>query len=273
MSDLFLDYDPIAVEYNQRYPAQRPTQRGLVLLDLAKQIKAENILEMGSGTGFWLNLLYQVSNELYGLDYSAGMIDQARKQPAPLKLTRGTALHLPYRDGSFELVYCVDAIHHFVDQRAFISEAFRVLKPYGVLAVIGFDPHEERTNWYIYNYFDGTYEADIRRYPSEESVLHWMRTEGFENVSSQTTEHIVHQYAGETVLQDPFLKHNSTSQLALLSLDAYQTGIQNIQSALAEAGTRKEQTTFHLDLFIKMYVGYKPKEQAADHFPGLRRIK
>lgn len=73
MADLVLNYDPIAVEYNQRYPAQQPTQRGLVLLDLAKQIKAENILEVGSGAGFWLNLLYQVSNELYGLDYSAGI--------------------------------------------------------------------------------------------------------------------------------------------------------------------------------------------------------
>jgi ubiquinone/menaquinone biosynthesis C-methylase UbiE len=258
MDDLFLDYDQIAAEYNQRYPSQRPTQRGLALLGLAQQVKAGNILEVGSGTGFWLNLLFQVSKGLYGLDYSAGMIAQAQKQPAPLQLARGTALHLVYRDRSFELVYCVDAIHHFSDPQVFISEAFRVLKPGGALAVIGFDPHEETTNWYLYDYFDGIYEADMRRYPSESAVLNWMRTEGFENVSSQTIEHISNKHAGEAVLQDPFLKHNSTSQLALLSVDRYQTGIQNIKSAIADAEKRKERIAFYSDLFIKMYVGYKP---------------
>jgi ubiquinone/menaquinone biosynthesis C-methylase UbiE len=258
MNDLFLDYDQIAPEYNQRYPSQRPTQRGLALLALAKQVNAKSILEVGCGTGFWLNLLYQVSNGLHGLDYSAGMIEQAQKQPAPLKLTRGTALHLPYRDHSFELVYCVDAIHHFVDWHAFITEAFRVLKPKGALAVIGFDPYEGLTSWYIYNYFDGIYENDIRRYPSGKDVLNWMRTEGFENVSSETAEHILNEYVDEAVLQDPFLKHNSTSQLALLSLDTYQASIQNIKSAIAEARQHNEQISFRLNLFIKIYLGYKP---------------
>lgn len=258
VDDSFLDYDQIAAEYNQRYPLQRPTRRGLALLDLAQQVKTGNILEVGSGTGFWLNLLLQVSKGLYGLDYSMGMIAQAQKQPAALKLACGTALRLPYRDHSFELVYCVDALHHFGDPRAFISEAFRVLKPSGALAVIGFDPHEKITNWYLYDYFDGIYETDLRRYPARRAVLNWMRTEGFGNVSSQTAEHIVNRQVGEAVLQDPFLKHSSTSQLALLSLEAYQAGIANIKFAIAEAGRHNERIVFHSDLFIKMYVGYKP---------------
>ena len=261
MEDLFLDYDQIAAEYNQRYPSQRPTQRGLALLGLAHQVTARRVLEVGSGTGFWLNLLFPISKGLFGLDYSMGMLAQAQKQPAPLKLVRGTARHLPYRDHFFELVYCVDAIHHFGDAQLFIREAFRVLKPGGVLAVIGFDPHEERTNWYLYDYFDDTYQADLHRYPAERTVLNWMQTEGFENISSQTAEHISHQQVGQAVLQDPFLKHNSTSQLALLSIGAYQTGIQKIKSAIAEAEKRKAQITFYSELILKLYIGYKPKNQ------------
>ena len=260
MHNLFLDYDQIASEYNQRYPSQQPTQRGLALLNLARQINAQNILEVGSGTGFWLNFLHQVTNGLYGLDYSTGMLAQARKQPAPLKLSRGTALQLPYRDHSFELVYCVDAIHHFVDHKTFISEAFRVLKPGGALAIVGFDPHEARTNWYIYNYFDHVYDHDIRRYPSGVSILNWMQTKGFENSSSQTAEHILNVHVGEAVLRDPFLKQNSTSQLALLSSDSYQAGLQNIKQAITEAEKRTERISFSSDFFIKMYLGYKPMQ-------------
>jgi hypothetical protein len=66
--------------------------------------------------------------------------------------------------------------------------------------------------------------------------------------------------AGRAVLGDPFLKQNSTSQLALLSVDVYQTGIQNIKLAITEAQKRGEQITFHSDLFIKMCLGYKPNQ-------------
>lgn len=258
MNQHFLNYDQIATEYNQRYPSQQPTQRGMALLGLAKQVKAEKILEVGSGTGFWLNLLHQVANGLYGFDYSAGMIAQARRQPAPLQLARGTAVRLPYRDNSFEMVYCVDAIHHFIDHHAYIREAFRVLKPGGVLAIIGFDPHEETTNWYIYDYFENTFDNDIRRYPSSGSVLHWMRKEGFKNISSQIAEHIMNVHIGTSVFRDPYLKQNATSQLALLSDDVYQAGIQKMRAAIAEAETREERITFCSDFFVKLYTGYKP---------------
>ncbi|MFT3890104.1 MAG: class I SAM-dependent methyltransferase [Anaerolineales bacterium] len=258
MNQHFLNYDQIATEYNQRYPSQQPTQRGLALLALAKQVKAEKILEVGSGTGFWLNLLHQVTVGLYGFDYSAGMIAQARKQPAPLQLARGTAIRLPYRDNSFEMVYCVDAIHHFIDHHAFIREAFRVLKPGGALAIIGFDPHEETTNWYIYDYFENTFDNDIRRYPSSGSVLHWLRKEGFKNISSQIAEHIMNVHVGTSVFRDPYLKQTATSQLALLSDDVYQAGIQKMRAAIAEAEEREERISFCSDFFIKMYTGYKP---------------
>ena len=261
MNNLFLDYDQIASNYNQRYPSQQPTQRGSALLNLARQVNALNILEVGSGTGFWLNFLHQAARGLHGLDYSTGMLKQAKQQPAPLKLARGTALQLPYRNQSFELIYCVDAIHHFVDHKTFISEAFRVLKPGGALAIIGFDPHEERTTWYIYNYFNDVYDNDIRRYPSGNSILNWMQEEGFGNISSQTAEHILNVHVGEAVLSDPFLKHNSTSQLALLSSDSYQSGLQNIKSAITEAEARNEYISFRSDFFVKMYLGYKPQIQ------------
>ncbi len=113
MNSNSLDYDHIASDYDQRYPPSQQWERGRALLDLARQLKAGSILETGSGTGFWLTLLSQVTPRVFGLDFSLGMLKQARNRPAPLKLSRGTALRLPYQNESFDLVYCVDAIHHF----------------------------------------------------------------------------------------------------------------------------------------------------------------
>lgn len=260
MASLQLSYDQIASEYNQRYPTSQKWERGKALLKLADQQKARTILEVGSGTGYWLALLSQSipSVSIFGMDYSFGMLQQAQKQPEPLKLSRGTAIQLPYQDESFDMLYCVDAIHHFVDHQAFIKEASRVLKPGGVLAIIGHDPHEEGVSaWYIYTYFDGVYTTDRKRYPAGISVMQWMSEQRFQNISSETVERILNIHEGRKVLDDPFLKHSATSQLALLNDDEYQAGMAKIHLALEQAEAKKETIQFRSEIPVKMYLGYK----------------
>jgi len=258
MNSNHINYDQIATEYDQRYPTAAQWERGQALLNLARQIKANSILEVGSGTGFWLNLLSQVTPSVFGVDFSSGMLEQAKKRPAPLKLSRGAAIHMPYRDETFDLLFCVDAIHHFGDQRAFIAEAFCVLKPGGALAVIGHDPHSGEGTWYIYDYFDGVYETDLLRYPSSGSIKNWMKQAGFENIQRQDVEHILNIHMGAGVLNDPFIKHNATSQLALLSKDSYVRGIEKIKADLESARSNDRQIIFKSDFWVKMFTGHKP---------------
>ena len=81
---------------------------------------------------------------------------------------------------------------------------------------------------------------------------------GFQTISSQNVEHILNVHMDASVLHDPFLKQNASSQLALLSEEVYQAGIEKIKLAISEAKLRNVQITFSSDIYVKMFLGYKP---------------
>jgi SAM-dependent methyltransferase len=183
------------------------------------------------------------------------MLAGARGREARLHLVRGRASQLPFRVDFFDLVYCVNALHHFRRQRAFVSQARRLLRSGGALAVVGMDPHGRREHYYIYRYFDGVYETDLARFPSRDTITDWMKAAGFEQMESRPAERIVDPKVGRDVLDDPFLHKDATSQLALLSDVAYAAGLDRILVAVDAAEAAGEPLLFPVDLPIFMLVG------------------
>jgi ubiquinone/menaquinone biosynthesis C-methylase UbiE len=255
-----VDYDQIAPTYNQRFVENERSDTAEALLACAHRIAAEQgraprVLEAGCGTGRWLAELQAATPHVVGLDLSAGMLGQANRRNVPLRLVRGRAGQLPFPDATFDMVYCVNAIHHFGRARAFVSEGRRLLRPGGRLVVIGMDPHGRRESWYVYRYFDGVYETDLRRFPSWAEIREWMEAEGLEGVECRVVERIFDPKRGREVLDDPFLRQNSCSQLALLSQGAYQAGLQRIRAALDRAEAAGETLTFPVDTPLAMISG------------------
>jgi ubiquinone/menaquinone biosynthesis C-methylase UbiE len=256
MSGTQVDYDQIAPVYDHRFTAGRMTGIAAALQALAGALRPRRILEVGCGTGHWLAGLLPTTGQLCGLDLSAGMLQQAQKRDVPLDLVCGRASQLPYPDATFDLVCCVNALHHFQHQRVFIGEARRLLKPGGALAVAGMSPPGHRDCWYLYRYFEGTYEADLARFPSWGKALDWMAGASFERIEWNVVEWIRKLHHGRAVWADPFLDKNSTSQLALLSDEAYAAGLDRIETALATAEATGQTLPFPVDLQIAMLVGW-----------------
>ena len=250
-----VDYDRIAASYDRRFAHGGLTGPASALSELIRDMGAERILEVGCGTGHWLESLEGTSGELYGLDLSAAMLGKARQRGRGFHLTRGRAGQLPFPDDSFDLVFCANAIHHFQQQRRFVTEAQRLLRSGGALAVVGMDPRSDLGHWYIYDYFEGTYETDLVRFPSWGTVLEWMAAAGFEQVQWQLVEQILDNKLGCAVLDDPFLQKDACSQLALLTNEAYAAGLRRIEAAIQAAEARGEALTFPTDLFLAMLVG------------------
>ena len=95
----------------------------------------DQVLDLGCGTGA---LMAQVLSEdahrqVTGLDLSEEMLAQARARLGDrAALVQGDSEHLPFPDGSFDMVYCCDSFHHYPDPAAVLAEVGRVLVPGGI---------------------------------------------------------------------------------------------------------------------------------------------
>jgi SAM-dependent methyltransferase len=252
MSVKTVDYDQLAPTYDRRFQANGVRDSTIALLSLARELGAKRILEVGCGTGRWLFDLRSAADQLYGLDLSIGMLERARNRDSGLHLIRGRASRLPFPPATFDLVYCVNAVHHFEAQKAFVSEAHRLLRRGGVFALVGMDPHGRRDSWYVYDFFVGTHETDVLRFPSWGTVLDWATETGFEDVSWKVVERIEDPKIGWGVFDDPFLQKDACSQLVLLSDEAYAAGLQRIRQALEAAEAAKEELVFASDIQLGM---------------------
>lgn len=253
-----VDYDRIAADYDRRYARTGPDGRTQAIERLADALKAKYTLEVGCGTGHWLEQLAEAgSTLLFGLDPSTGMLALARRRGTKLHLTNGVAESLPYREQVFALLLCVQAIHHLADPRSFIREAYRVLRDGGTIAILGSDPREPHDRWYVYDYFEHTLETDLRRKPSWPTLSSWLTQAGFADTKLTAAEQINDTKLGSEVLQDPFLSRNGCSQLALLSEEAYAAGIARIKAALKEAESSREPLAFPCRISISMLTGRK----------------
>jgi ubiquinone/menaquinone biosynthesis C-methylase UbiE len=249
-----VNYDTVAEGYNQRYKigAYKPEGIASALLNLIQVTGAEKVLEVGCGTGHWLGIL-EGQARIVGLDQSLGMLKRAAEQRRKYSLIQGEAGLLPFQNKSFDMVYCVNALHHFQNPSAFIARAFELLKEKGVLALIGMNPHCLQDRWFIYDYFPGTLEADLKRYPSPGIITDWMIASGFGEVRWQIAERIINNRNGKEILS---LTKDFTSQLTLLSEEDYAKGRARIEADLYKAEKGGEPIVFPVDISLSMMTGW-----------------
>lgn len=240
-----VNYDRLAATYNQRFSAGAPASTTIALHQLAGEINPQAILEVGCGTGYWLAGLQHAfpTARCCGLDLSAGMLRQAQQRGNNVSLLRARAEQMALLSHSFDLVYTINAIHHFTQPQSYLQEARRLLRPGGALLVMGMTPSAPE-EYYPYQYFPGVYETDLERFPSWGQLLDWCQASGFTNVRWRLVETLDQSMRGEAIFDDPFLPQHATSQLALLSPEAYAQGLERIRQRLAQSSQNTQSVIF-----------------------------
>jgi SAM-dependent methyltransferase len=108
-----------------------------VILD-AVPARCERALDVGCGQGALTRRLRRVVPHVIGIDRDQRSIELARANPAAADIgyLLGDFLATPFRPGSVDLVTSVASLHH-MDAEAALRRIADLLRPGGVLAVVG----------------------------------------------------------------------------------------------------------------------------------------
>lgn len=108
-------------------------------LDCMQLQNNERVLEIGFGNGYLFDkvLSRAAGLQLFGLDYSADMVRMAHEHNRELiskgflSLTQGSSNSMPYPDGHFDKIFCINVVYFWDAPSPHLQEIKRVLKPGG----------------------------------------------------------------------------------------------------------------------------------------------
>ena len=104
------------------------------LLEATSVGPGTRVLEVCCGPGYGSAAALVRGAEAVGIDFSAAMVERAKRAVPGALFDEGDAEALPYLDASFDAVICPFGLLHLSAPEKAVAEAFRVLKPRGSYA-------------------------------------------------------------------------------------------------------------------------------------------
>ncbi|MDP9166013.1 MAG: class I SAM-dependent methyltransferase [Actinomycetota bacterium] len=100
---------------------------------LVDRCAGRDVLEAGAGEGYGADLIAGTARHVIGLDYDDSAVAHVRARYPRVDMRQGNLAELPLGDGLVDVVVNFQVIEHLWDQRQFVDECARVLRPAGLL--------------------------------------------------------------------------------------------------------------------------------------------
>ena len=98
--------------------------------------RGKNVLDLGCAGGFMAEAIARKGADVSGIDPAAVAIAAAQShaegEGLSIRYSVGVGEALPYSDGAFDAIVCVDVLEHVSDLQRVLEEVARVLKPGGL---------------------------------------------------------------------------------------------------------------------------------------------
>lgn len=158
------------------------------------------LLDLGCGPGsITIGLArYVAPAETVGIDQAEEALESARKRATDhsmshVRFERADVYELPFGDDEFDVVYAHQLLQHLADPVAGLTEAHRVLRPGGYVAVRDSDygtmthyPHEPMLDVWLERYHR-TARGNGGEPDAGRRLMEWVRAAGFEHLHATTS--------------------------------------------------------------------------------------
>ena len=186
--DLAARFGKAAEQYDRHARIQQII--GDHLLSLLPGHNYEVALDLGCGTGFFLEKLQTLSQELIGVDLSTGMLAAAAAKGSLARLICGDAEQLPLASASCDLCFSTLALQWCASLPDALAEIRRVVRPGGHLALATLTDgslSELRQAWRRVDTLD-----HVNPFICEKSLIKLCEAHGFHAVTWQRRRHVLH---------------------------------------------------------------------------------
>jgi SAM-dependent methyltransferase len=122
----------------QRSPHFRPENqakvRGILqrITSMLPDRRPRSVVDFGCGTGFLIDLLHDLFDEVHGVDITPEMMRQVDLRGGKVQLHECQAERTPFAENQFDFATAYSFMDHLYDYRDFLREVHRVLRPGGV---------------------------------------------------------------------------------------------------------------------------------------------
>lgn len=115
------------------------TSKYTILSDLLKRCYSKSypdkMLDIGCGSGVFLDHLKKFNNDAFGLDLNYDILKVFCKRNHDVKTVVADAVDLPFKKSSFDLVTLIDVLEHVDDDTGLITGIKKILNPGGLLLI------------------------------------------------------------------------------------------------------------------------------------------
>jgi ubiquinone/menaquinone biosynthesis C-methylase UbiE/biotin operon repressor len=172
-------FDELAGRFGREYVPGR-SWKGIAEA-LLKLLPPLVIADLGAGEGTISQLMAQRARKVIAIDNSEKMVEfgselARRHGIRNLEYRLGDLEEVPIRSGTVDLAFLSQALHHAPHPERAVSEAWRILKPGGRIAILDLNRHHFEEARELY--------ADLWLGFTELELKHQLRVAGFQNLET-----------------------------------------------------------------------------------------
>ncbi|HZG14513.1 MAG TPA: methyltransferase domain-containing protein [Candidatus Bathyarchaeia archaeon] len=211
----------------------------------------KTVLDLGCGGGIYSKAWAALgAKQVIGMDFSSVMLEAAVENCRGvdnIQFHQGDATATQWPEQSVDILFARALIHHLPDTRLFFAEAYRVLKPGGVMIVqdrthadVDIPGSAEHIRGYFFALFPRLLDVEMQRRPEGGLIMTQSKEAGFDRLRQLTVWETRKTYDSAADLAAELKNRKGRSILHELDDDEVDRLARHVQSKLPAQGTITE---------------------------------